>query len=274
MQVIRAAVLTAILTLHSGPGWSASAVELNLLHESLGTGELLEIMREEGLRQSEELRDDMFPGRGGPSWPRTVSAIYDVAEMTSVFRREFDSALADADVAPLVDFFTSDLGRQIVRLELEARRAFMEPGVEDAARQAFRQLDQKDAARVDALRDFVEVNDLIEYNVMGAMNSNLAFMRGLGESDAFDMSEADILSDVWAREAEIRDDTAGWVFSYLAMAYQPLATEDIRTYFELSGTEAGQELNRALFAGFDAVFNEISYDLGRSASRFVVGEEL
>lgn len=270
----RGAVLSLSLFLLASPGLAASKAELDILHDALGTEELFLIMREEGLRQSEELREEMFPGRGGQSWSALVFVIYDIPTISEDFRTTFDAALADTDAGPLIAFFTSERGRKIVQLELEARRAILEPEVEEAAREAFRRMDAEGDGRVLLVRDFVKINDLVEYNVMGAMNANLAFMNGMTEGEGFDMSEADILADVWEREADIRTDTDEWVHSYLAMAYLPLDEADIRAYSELSATEAGQDLNRALFAGFDTVFNKISYALGQTVSRFVVSEDL
>jgi hypothetical protein len=270
------AVLSALVMLvSSGVSWSAGRAELDALHEALGTEQLLVIMREEGLEQAEALRTEMLPpGRGGAIWSGVAAAIYDVPGMSQSFRLGFDAALEGEDVGPLVDFFTSEPGRRIVQLELEARRAIMAPEVEEAARAAFAQLERSDTERAALLERFVAENDLIEYNVMGAMNSSLAFMQGLAEGEGFEMGEADILSDVWSREAEIREDTSGWIFAYLALAYEPLGDDELDIYIALSRSEAGRALNRALFAGFDRVFNEVSVALGRAVSRFAVGEEL
>ncbi|WP_413719304.1 hypothetical protein [Silicimonas sp. MF1-12-2] len=268
------AVIAVVFSILSGPGWAASKAELDLLRKAMSIERLLEIMREEGLSQSEDLREDMFPGRGGTAWRMAISGIYDVPEMQTRFSEAFDKELADTDVTLLIDFFTSARGREIVRLELEGRSALLEPGVEDAAYEAFSRMEAEGGPRVTLLRDFVEVNDLVEYNVMGAMNANLFFMRGLSDGDGFEMSEADILADIWSREAEIRTDTSDWLFAYLAMAYQPLGFEDLRAYYEFSASPAGQDLNRALFAGFDTMFNEMSFALGRAVSRFMIGEDL
>lgn len=274
---MRLAAVTALaigISLFGAQVWAASRADLDTLRAAIGIERLLEIMREEGLEQSEELREDLFAGRGGPSWSAVVSRLYDVPTMESRFTAVFDEAMQDVEVAPLIAFFTSDTGRQIVQLELEARAALMRPGVEEAAHDAFERMERTDPERVSLLRDFAEINDLVEFNVMGAMNGSLAFMRGLSEGGGFEMSEADILADIWAREAEIRAETTDWIFAYLGMAYQPLEADQIRAYSELSATGAGQNLNRALFAGFDVMFNEISLALGRSASRFMVGEDL
>ncbi|MEM8580479.1 MAG: hypothetical protein AAGF50_04700, partial [Pseudomonadota bacterium] len=61
---------------------------------------------------------------------------------------------------------------------------------------------------------------------------------------------------------------------YLLMAYSSLPSEDMEEYLNLSRSDAGQALTRALFEGFDDVFVEISRDLGLAASKFMAGQEL
>lgn len=137
-------------------------------------------------------------------------------------------------------------------------------------------LREADPARFGLLEEFVEVNDLIESNVMGAMNSNYAFYIGLMEGEAFGdgLTERDILADVWEQEAEIRADTEDWVYSYLALAYDPLTDEDIEAYIALSETEEGRALNRAMFAAFDELFVSISRRLGYGAAGFMAGQDI
>ena len=115
---------------------------------------------------------------------------------------------------------------------------------------------------------------MINYNVMGAMNASLAFMRGLSESGAFEMTEDQILTDVWGQEAEIRSDTTEWLYGYMLMAYEPLSDAELQAYIDLSETKPGQAMNAALFAGFDAMFDGVSYGLGQAASQVMAGDDI
>ena len=248
-----------------GPAAAASKVEIDALYQAIGTPQLIEIMRVEGLEQADELQSTMFPGRGG--WDAVASSIYDTDRMAATFRAEFDATLANSEIDPLLAYFASDDGARIISLELSAREALLDKDVEAAAEDAFAALPEADPERVALLEEFVSTNDLIELNVMGALNASMAFYNGLADGGGFDMSEADVLREVWSQEPDVRADTRTWIYSYAALAYQPLSDEDLRAYTALSRTRAGRDLNRALFAGFDAVFNEISHSLGRSASR-------
>ena len=120
------------------------------------------------------------------------------------------------------------------------------------------------------------MNNLVETNVAGALNTNLAFYYGLLDGGAFGgaLTEDQILADVWSQEQEIRENTSEWIYSFLFMAYQPLEDEDLEAYIAFSETEAGEDLNRAMFASFDRLFEGISRSLGRAAANEMTAEEL
>ena len=246
------------------------------LFRALGMPQIIEVMREEGVDYGETIRADLLQGEGGAGWSALVSGIYDAQAMERQMLDGFARRLDGVTLDPLLDFFQSDRGQRIVDLEVGARRAFLDKEVEEAAGDAATSLRADSPERFALLTAFVEANDLVESNVMGAMNSNYAFYMGLMEGDAFDdgMTEDQILADVWAQEQDIRTDTEEWVYSYLSLAYAPLSDEDIEAYIALSGTEEGRALNRALFGAFDDLFVDISRRLGQGAARFLEGEDI
>lgn len=266
--------LISIIVAFPGLVWAATPEEIDRLHAALRTDVLMEILSEEGVEQSEDLRLEMFPGRGGVGWTATVEQIYRSDRLMRLFRSAFDAELGEADIAPLLAFYDGDTGARVAALEVEARRAIMSDEVEAAARAAYEDLRGSDSERERLLETFADINGLIDRNVAGALNANLAFFRGLASGPAFEMSEDEMLRDVWEQEPDIREDTSGWVFGYMTFAYETLSDEQLRSYVELTATEAGRDLNRALFAGFDAVFLDVSYALGAATAQFSVGDEL
>ena len=272
--MLRAAVLIVLLAF--APLTAAAQNRTAPLVEALQLEEILRIMREEGLGYGEELAEDMFPGRGGSVWSDTVSQIYDFEAMRDTMVTAFEAEMEDVDIEPLTEFFTSDLGRQIIALEVSAREAFLDDTIEEASNARAAQLQEQDDPRYQLVREFIDANDLVETNVVGALNSNYAFYLGLidGGSFPYELTEDQIIADVWGQENEIRDNTTEWLYSYLLLAYQPLDDDELQRYLELSQTEEGQAMNRALFAGFDLMFVKISRALGLSVSRYMGGEEL
>ncbi|PRY21882.1 uncharacterized protein DUF2059 [Aliiruegeria haliotis] len=246
------------------------------LFEAAGLPELLDVIRKEGLTHAEDLKEELFPDRGEATWPAFVSAAYDVDRMAAILLDNLAAEFEPWHVDPLMDFFTSDLGERIVRLEVSARVALLEPSVEDAAKDILSAMRSTGDARLGVLEDFVAANDLLEMNVASSLNANYAFYSGLAGAGVMDHfpGEGEMVQEVWRQEPEIRAETEEWLFAFLAMAFQPLSDEEINTYSELSLSEAGRRFNRKLFSAFDELFQTVSYDLGLAAGRFLDGEDL
>jgi len=106
------------------------------------------------------------------------------------------------------------------------------------------------------------------------MNTNVAFLSGLSQAELFAMSEQEILDRVWSDAEGNRADTEEWLRAYLATAYRPLADDEIRAYIDFSRTEAGQRLNRALFAGFGEMYVQQYHALGLAVARQLTAKDI
>jgi hypothetical protein len=248
------------------------------LSQLLRIDDVMRVMHDEGLSHGADLQAELFPGAGGERWQRLVADIYDPDAMLRRFEAVFGPEMA-ADPESLeatLTFFASERGRRIIDLELAARRALLDEAVEEVARAQVEEMRRADDPRIDVIQRFAEVNDLVEQNVAGALNSNLAFYRGMVSGGAFEggLSEGEILADVWSQEAEVRLEAQEWLFPFLTLAYQPLSDDDLDAYLAFSETAPGQVLNSALFAGFDAVFETISQDLGLAAAQMLSSQDL
>ncbi|MFT6225047.1 MAG: hypothetical protein ACJA1F_002906 [Paracoccaceae bacterium] len=238
--------------------------------------ELIEIMRDEGLEHADELAQEMFPDAGRTRWLDMVERIYDPARMQDIVVQQFDLAMQGVDIPRLEAFYGTDQGKRIVALELSARRALLDEAVVDLSRQTWEHARDTNDPSQAILGRFIEANDLIEINVMGALNANFAFYLGLSSGGAFDasMTEDQMLREVWSQEEAIRTETTQWVYSYLTLAFQPLSAVDLEAYIALSNSTQGRALNGGLFAAFDALFVTLSGDLGRAAAQFMGGEDI
>ena len=245
--------------------------------DAIGMDESIDIMVEAGMNDARGLEADLFPGRGGASWRAVVDRLY----TQEVFRGTFDAAfpedrLSPEDAAAITAFFSSDLGQRIVEGELTAWRAITDPEVESAANEAYFQRLTAGDPRLNVLDRFTAANGFVDYNVMGALNSNVAFLRGMSDGGAYEqeVSEDMILSQAWQQEPEIRDSTLLWLNSYQLMAYSALTDAEMEQYIAFSESEAGQAYTAVLFTGYDAVFTAMSYRLGLAAATFMTGEPL
>lgn len=255
------------------PGY-AQADPVEELVDALGVPQIIEIMRDEGLAHGADLAQDMLSGGAGPGWSRTVQRIYDVEQMEAAVRAAFQDSFEGADVAPLLAFFTEGPGAQLVQLEISARQAMTDPDVEEAARTAWQIAKEEGDPRLPPLEAFTQANDLIEANVTGSLNSSVQFYQGLVDGGAFEMSERDILTEVWEQEEDTRADTTEWVYAFLMMAYGPAGADAVNAYTDISQTPEGRLMNTALFAGFNQMYYDISYELGLAVARDMQAQEL
>lgn len=278
MQRLIAPAFATVLAVFALPGWAQDddAVKIDALYEALALPQMLEIMREEGLDYGQTIATDMFPGSGLGRWNDAVSQIYDVEMMNDEVRGAFGDALEGDDIDAMLAFYTSPTGRTIIDLEVSARRAMLDDAIEETSKDNAALAIADETPRALQVQSFVEANDLIEANVVGALNANYAFMTGLIDGGVMPpgITPDTVLRDVWAQEDEIRANTSEWVYSFLIMAYQPLSDEQMQSYIAFSNSAAGAEINSALFDAFNGMFDDISRALGLAASRFMISQEL
>lgn len=275
----RMAPLIRVQALVSPEAAPETGARIAQLSSTMQIDAILSVMRDEGLVYGQTLEDDMFPDKGGSAWSASVAGIYDEATMKSVFDTALNRELGTVDPATfdvIEAFFASDRGQRILTLEIEARRALLNPDTEDAAKVHVEELASKNDPRLGLIRKFAETNDLIEMNVAGALNANLAFFQGMAAGGGFDgkMSEEQMLQTVWSQEPAIRGETETWLYPYLALAYQPLSDDDMQAYLAFSDMAEGKVLNAAVFAAFNVLFTDISGQLGRAAAEQMHGEDI
>ncbi|MGA9434719.1 MAG: hypothetical protein WBV62_10845, partial [Roseobacter sp.] len=176
------------------------------------------------------------------------------------------------DVEAALAFFGSEQGARIISLENAARQAMADPEVEEAARDIYAGLKDGDDPLYILVSRYIDDNDLLERNVTGAMSANFQFYMGLSDGKFTDQSEAEILEEVWSQQDDIRDDTEYWLNGFLLMAYQPLPLETMQNYVDYSASDEGQALNAALFDGFEGIYRDISYALGRAIALNAEGD--
>ncbi|MEC7256416.1 MAG: hypothetical protein VXW58_01220, partial [Pseudomonadota bacterium] len=258
--------LAVLATLWLGLGSASAGGRVPEVERLLHLPRMVALLRDEGLTHGKGLKADMLSGQAGAYFDRRISDIYDADTMLDTLGSRIGAGLTADQIDATVAFFDSDRGQRIIRLELDARVAIVEPAVDDMAAEALAQAESDQAARVSAVDHFIDVNDLTERNVSGALGANYRFYRGLVEGGSHKMSEGEILDLVWSEEDAIRADTDGWLRRFLFMAYSPLSDQDMMAYQAFSESEAGQALNAALFDGFDRMYHAIYYNLGRAVA--------
>lgn len=240
---------------------------------------LMPILRDEAMAEADTMQSSLPGGGTGDGWLAAVATIHDADHLGSLFRAGLLRRLSDHP-DPRLDaalaFYESELGQRLVRLETTARRAMLLPDADETARAAFAEAASRGDPRVEQIGRLIDEADLVGPNVAGGMNATVAFSRGFADGGGFDMqmSEAEVLADAWAQEPELHSETLGWMEAYLMLAYAPLSDAELERYIGFAGSPAGQALAALLFAGFDRLFRQTSYDLGLAAARQMQGRDL
>lgn len=260
----------AVLMTFAAPAPARADVER--LMQALMLDETIAQLRDEGLAYGARLADDMLTTGNDPGWQALSARIHDRQAMTRLLRDAFVADFGATDTAALIAFFEAPEGQALLRDELAARRIMMDPEAEATARAASASADP-DSPRQRRITAFIEANDLLTQNVSGALNASFLFMQGMADGGALEMSEAEMLDHAWSQEEEVAIDTGAWIHAFLTLAYAQQDDDLLDRYIALSKTPEGQALNRALFAGFDALGAAQSYALGLAiASRIGIAD--
>lgn len=272
MRLLAVTAAAVMLTAQALSAQSASLIDRYYTVFDMET--VLGILREEGVASGQSMTEDGSIS-ASPAWTARLSAIYREDKAWDAFKRGMESIKDAESSTEALEFFEGELGARIVRIELEARRALSADGADEAAAAKVEEVREDDPALYLMYQEFISVNDLVDSNVAGALNSNLAFYRGMAtnENYAEGLTENFILNTVWEQEPEIRKEMEEWTINFSALAYSSLSKAELQTYIDVSKTPAGQRMNAVLFAGFDAMFEEQSYELGRASAEFMLGED-
>lgn len=267
-------VPVALIVASAGMALAERGEEIAALMQVLKVPETIEIMQDEGALYGGQIARDMIPDIDPEHWSKVIEKIYDDAKMHDVIEAGFANALEGTDLAPIMEYLQSEEAVEIVALELSARRAFLDPETETEAADRWLELSAQDDELVGQVEGLIDDSDLVEHNVMGTLNADLMFYSGLNEGGAIEMSEDEILADVWAGEDELRRSTREWLQSFLMMSYQPLEPDVLDGYAAFWRTPEGRDLNRAIFVAFDQMYEDLAYLLGLAIAEQMRIEEL
>ncbi len=266
-------VAPVLVMLVAGP-LHAADTQLQKLFTALHIEDTIEVMHAEGVAYGREIGQDMLPQGDHDGWQKVVERIHDKDRMRALVEQGFAKSLQNKDLSDMLAFLQSPQGQEIVDLEMAARRAFLDPVIEQAARARLEQRRDDNAPVLDVIEQLIQDSDLIERNVMGALNSNLVFYNGLVDGGALEMSQADIVADVWSQEDTVRDEARDWLNAFLLMAYEPLDKAELQAYVAFYQSPEGAVLNRAMFDAFDGMYEDVSYILGRALARHLQSQKL
>ena len=251
----------------------AASEQVERLMLAMQTSEFMEILSEEGRVQGQTINQAMLDGAGGAYFEMQINDLYDPVWMHMQISKAIEIRMTEEQLEQAAIFFESTLGQIIVSLENSARRALADEATEEMARIAFENADREDAF-FRLVVEYVQVNDLIEQNVQGALSSDFSFYRGLANGQGGFSDEEALLEELLSQQEEMKAETIAWLYSFLLMAYRPLDESQMRENITFSRTDAGRALNRALFEGFDELIDNISFQLGAAVAQALRASDL
>lgn len=270
--VFLAAMLALLLV--AQPGLAQKNPTIDDLLDALRLEQTITVMQQEGAAYGEDLADQLIPNVNRNSWAQTIRQIYEADRMRALVASGVEAEIASDDIKPILEYLSRDEVREIISLEISARRAFLDPDLEADAKARFAEMSGQGMHLLEQVDAMIRDSDLVEANVAGALNADLMFYRGLVDGGAFRMSEAEILEQARGNEAAVRASSREWLEAFLMTAYQPLEREVLEDYVAFWRSPDGRLLTRALFAGFDQMYEDISYLLGRAVAREMTSEDL
>lgn len=257
-------------------GWGnavAAAEDVERLTDAMRLTEVIQILRDEGVTQGLELDKTLLEGTGGAFFQAQIEDLYDTAWMLGKVHDALDEGLSGTQLEQAALFFESDLGRAVVSLENSARRTFSDEAIEKMAVTAYQDAD-RNAVHYRLIDEYVEINDLVDRNVQGALRADYSFFRGLADGQGATADDGEMLAQLLARAEQSERQTREWLYAFLLFAYQPLSEAQMRENIAFSRTDAGKALNEALFVGLDTMFNELSYQLGVTVAQVLQASDL
>lgn len=250
--------------------WSGAALADGMrLFEALQGPRLLSLLAQEAERSAEDVNRDFLGGDGGQVFIDTVARLNDPARLAPRIASGLETALASDVLDAVTLFFESDLGQDIVNLELSARSTIFDPTVEQAVRAEVR---ERGVPKL--VTQIIEEGDLVARNVADAERVLRQFYVGRLTGGADDMDQAMIEALIADNQEAMRLETQAWLEGFMTLAYSPLSPDELQTYANFWRTDAGQAYDRALFEIFAEVFEENSFALGQLVGRLEVSDDI
>lgn len=250
-----ASILLSVQAAYANP-------QVDQLVDAMGLPALVEVFSTEGLESGAALDEGFLNGQGGNVFGETVRRLYDPVRLEQELRAGMAQAL-DGDIAAQATlFFDSELGAQIVELEVQARRAMMQQELETVAKSA-------PSAQSDAVSEFLTTRDLVERNTKTSMDARIAFVAGMAE-----VTGNQDTPDFEAQRDAVHAETESWLRGYYALAQSPLSADDVAIYTAFWETDVGQAVDDALFDAFGSSYSSLSFALGQAVGRLLPQNEL
>jgi|GEM_PF-2871165 len=217
---------------------------------------------------SEALRDtdNAISGDGSGlsvAWDLAASETFPPEKMLSEIVAAIDGTIDAAHIAEATSFLTSDLGRRVTQLEMEAQKPGQSGRVDQEGAALLAALIASDDDRLEAYTRMIEALGAIDAGVASAMNLNYAIYAGMSQSGLlpYHLSEAELLELVASQRDMMRADIQDQMYMTFAFTYRDLSDQDLAQYMAFLTSKSG----RAVYSAINLATDDV---MGRRAHLF------
>lgn len=195
---------------------------------------------------------DENPGAWGTDMPR--EAVKQAAErhfnatvMANGMRLLMTGTMTPADLDAAIQFYSTDLGRRIVALEVAAAAPELADTVEKEGARIYGDLQDRDSPRIGQIRRMIEAMSLIDWGMAMVMNMSFAMFSAVyaGPEAEGGLSEEQILTMINASMGGLRGELTAVMNAESAFTYRDLSDEEFERYVMFLETREGLALAKA-----------------------------
>lgn len=257
----------------SPPHVAAAVPSVEQIAAAMQLGALADVVAREIARVPDPL-SPLPEGIPDAGWARIAARIATPGRIALGLRRGIASALAargDAPAASLsaaLAFWTSDLGRRAMALQLSARAALAEPAAEAAARAAFAEATARADPRAAQITRLVAAAHLVDPAVALSLNASLAMLRGLRDGGGMARPPTDeaLTAGLAAQEPMLRAELAGWIEALLYLSCAGLNDAEVEVLIAATATPGAHDLAALVGRGAEAALTDVAGALGLASA--------
>lgn len=197
------------------------------------------------------------------AWDLAAMETFPPHKMMAEIVSAMDGQLDAGDIEAATAFLTSDLGRLVTQMEVDAQRPGQSEIVDTEGAARLAELIASDDARLDAYTRMIEALGAIDSEVASAMNLNYAIYAGMSQSGLlpYRLSEAEILQLVASQQDMIRAHIRDRIYVTFVYTYRDLSDQDLADYIAFLTSDAG----RAVYGAISVATEDV---MGRRARQF------
>jgi len=194
---------------------------------------------------------------------RVVRESYSAQRLRAVSLDIVSQRLNAQHVATLLLWFDSPVGQAITKLE---ETASADSGdVQAQMQQGVALLEKADPARRALFKELLKETRAAEVMIEITINTSLAALRGVASvsPQTQTISAAELKAALEAQRPQLMQGFSAMALAGFARAYEPLSTEQLRSYVAFLKSEAGKHYDEVCMQALDAALTEAAADLGR-----------